>query len=184
MIDRRHELAAALKAVAAGDRAALETVYSRTSAKLLGIVIRIVRNRERAEEVLQDVYLKVWRKAGTFDDAKGSPITWLAVVARNAALNEMRRSPDGSEGADVVLPEIADDTCKPADEWLCDAEDSAALADCLDTLQPDHRRSIVMAFFDGLSHSELAQRTDVPLGTLKSWIRRGLAKLRGCLDGR
>ncbi len=183
MSDRRTQLLVAMAGVADGDRAALNTVYQLTSSKLYGTIVRIVRERERAEDLLQDVYVKVWRRAGRFEASKGSPITWLCTIARNTALNDLRRDGKGAELAGDTLPEVEDRDLKPADEWLCDMEDSAALERCLKELSKDHRRSIKLAFFDGYSHSELADLVEVPLGTMKSWIRRGLAGLKGCLSG-
>lgn len=180
--EKRQELVRALRLVGRGDRAALETVYSMTSAKLLGVIIRIERDREAAEDVLQDVYLKVWRRAGRFDPDRASPITWLCTIARNAAIDAKRSAGRKTEVADDDLPEI-EDGCALADEMLCDKEDAARVQDCLEGLQGNHRRSIRMAFFDGLTHSELAERIGVPLGTMKSWIRRGLESLKGCLGG-
>lgn len=172
-----------MRGMACGDRNALATVYEMTSAKLFGTILRIVRSRERTEDLLQDVYVKAWRRAGRFDAAKGSPITWLCTIARNAALNDLRRSGRSRELAGDELPDVVDEDVVPADEWLCNIEDSEALQRCLEGLQKDQKRSIVLAFFDGYSHSELAEKVKVPLGTMKSWIRRGLAGLKGCLDG-
>ena len=183
MDDRRAALAAALETVAGGDRGALETVYQMTSAKLFTTIVRIVRDREQAEDCLQDAYVKVWQRAGRFDAKQGSPITWLCTIARNTALDALRRDSRREEVPGDVLPEIEDANLQPADDWLCAEEDSVKLADCLKTLHEDHRRSIRMAFFEGYTHSELAERINVPLGTMKSWIRRGLAGLKGCLDG-
>lgn len=180
---RREQLDTAMQGMASGDRNSLATVYEMTSAKLFGTILRIVRSRERTEDLLQEVYVKVWRRAGRFDPAKGSPITWLCTIARNTALNELRRSDRNRELAGDEIPEVVDEDLVPADEWLCSIEDSEALQRCLEGLQRDHRRSIVLAFFDGYSHSELAEKVKVPLGTMKSWIRRGLAGLKGCLDG-
>ena len=181
--DRKAILVQSLTAVAAGDRASLQTVYDMTSAKVFGTIIRIVRRREVAEDLVQEVYVTVWRRAGRFDPAKGSPITWLCTIARNLALNSLRNRGRDDEFGDDEFPDLADTSIVPADDWLCTQEDSVTLADCLETLREDHRRSIKLAFFEGLSHSELAEKVDVPLGTLKSWIRRGLAGLRGCLGG-
>lgn len=183
MIDRRLALIEALGATAAGDRGSLKLVYEMTSAKLFATIIRIVRSRDRTEDLLQETYIKVWKRAGRFDPAKGSPITWLCTIARNTALNDIRRSHRDEEIPDDALPELEDEDLKPTDEWLCMAEESEALARCLDELKADHKRSIKLAFFEGFSHSELAQKIDVPLGTMKSWIRRGLSGLRGCLGG-
>ena len=192
---RRQALAAAVEQVAHGDRAALKTVYDMTSAKLLGVILRIVRDRETSEDVLQDVYVKVWRRAGRFDPAVASPVTWLCVIARNAAIDCARRE---SRGDPVVsrpaeaMEEIEDDTIAgilardpedPANDFLCDMEDHERVRLCIEQLQNEHRRTIRLAFFDGLSHSQLAERIGAPLGTVKSWIRRGLASLKGCLGG-
>lgn len=183
MTDRRTELKEALAATGRGDRQSLERVYAMTSSKVFSTIVRIVRRRDRAEDILQDVYVKVWRRAGRFDPAKGSPITWLCAIARNSALNELRRSSRDQEIPDDDFPEVADTSIVAADDWLCAAEDSAALEKCLEGLRADHRRSIKMAFFEGFSHSELAEKVNVPLGTMKSWIKRGLAGLKGCLGG-
>jgi RNA polymerase sigma-70 factor (ECF subfamily) len=183
MLAAREELSGAMAGVAGGDRAALRTVYRLTSAKLFGTIVRIVPERDRAEDILQDVYVKVWRRAGRFDARKGSPITWLCTIARNTALNDLRRDGRKVERADDALPEVEDADTLPADEWLCAMEESEALARCLQELSGDQRRSIRLAFFEGYSYSELARKVDVPLGTMKSWIRRGLAGLKGCLGG-
>jgi len=178
---RRLELEAALERVADGNRVALKQVYDLTAAKLLGVIMRICRDREQSEDVLQDVYLKVWRRAGRFDRAKASPITWLCAIARNAAIDWMRKHGRNMEVADDTVPEVADETAD-AEGALCDAQERDLLRRCLDDLQDDHRRSIRLAFFDGLTHSELAQAIGVPLGTVKSWVRRGLATLKVCLS--
>lgn len=179
---RREALSDALGRVGSGDRTALREVYDASSAKLFGVILRIVRSREVAEDVLQDVYIKVWSRAGRFDRERASPITWLCVIARNSAIDEVRRSGRREEDGADRLPDVADDA-PHADDWLCRAEDADALRACLDDLQEDQRKPVVIAFFEGLTHSELARRIGVPLGTLKSRIRRALIALRGCLDG-
>lgn len=178
---RRARLRRALEGVAKDDRAALGTVYEMTSAKLLGIIMAILPDRERAEEVLQEVYIKVWRRARSYDPSMGSPISWLAIVARNAAIDEARRRGRPESGADDgAIERVADET--PAiDDLLCEDQEHEAVRHCIDTLETDQRRSIMLAFFGGLSHSQLADRIGVPLGTLKSRIRRGLRNLRRCL---
>ncbi len=182
---RRQALVAAVQQVARGDREALKTVYDMTSAKLLGVILRIVRDRETSEDVLQDVYIKVWRRAGRFDPGRSSPVTWLCVIARNAAIDCARRQgrsePVVTEPAEA-MDEIEDDTIA-ADDLLCDMEDHERVRRCIEQLQNEHRNTIRLAFFDGLSHSQLAERIGAPLGTIKSWIRRGLASLKGCMGG-
>ncbi|RIV84991.1 sigma-70 family RNA polymerase sigma factor [Aurantiacibacter zhengii] len=179
--DRRAALEEAMQSVADGKQEALQHVYDLTSAKLLGVIIQVVRDRETAEDVLQETYIKVWSRAGRFDRTRASPITWLCAIARNSAIDAVRKVGRRGEIGDDALPEIADES-PDADKMLCDAEESERLKECLDTLQQDHRRCIRMAFFRGFTHSELASRLKVPLGTMKSWIRRGLVSLKGCLD--
>lgn len=181
--NQREILLQAMGRLPAGDKAALQTVYELTSNKLFGTIIRIVRGRERAEDLLQDVYVKIWQRAGRYDPARGSPIAWLCTIARNTALNDLRREKRSKELGVAELPEIADDGLKPSDQWLCDMEDSEALRRCIEELQQDHRRSIKLAFFEGYTYSEVADYVSVPIGTMKSWIRRGLAGLKGCLGG-
>lgn len=174
------QLAAALAAVAAGDRDAMALLYRRTSAKLYGICLRLLGSEAEAEEVLQETYVTVWRKAGAFDEARASPITWLAVMARNKAIDRLRtrRAPAG--GLDEAL-DIADEA--PLAPELIDRErDGARLAGCLGELEEKSAAAIRAAFLDGLTYPELAARESVPLPTMKSWIRRGLIRLRGCLE--
>ncbi|TXC68115.1 sigma-70 family RNA polymerase sigma factor [Sphingorhabdus soli] len=176
----RQRLVEALEQVARGDRAALRSVYDATSAKLFGICLRISRDRELAEDVLQDVYVKVWRRAGRFDPAKASPITWLAAIARNTAIDAIRKRGRRDEVSDDVLADF-EDSAPRADALVEQGQDSARVVDCLDTLEGEQKRSIREAFFGGFTYSELADRRGVPLGTMKSWIRRGLARMKECL---
>ncbi len=176
----RQRLVEALEQVARGDRAALRSVYDATSAKLFGICLRISRDRELAEDVLQDVYVKVWRRAGRFDPAKASPITWLAAIARNTAIDAIRKRGRRDEVSDDVLADF-EDSAPRADALVEQRQDSARVVDCLDTLEGEQKRSIREAFFGGFTYSELADRRGVPLGTMKSWIRRGLARMKECL---
>lgn len=174
------ELAPLMQAVAAGDRDALADLYGRTSAKLYGICIRLLGSEPEAEEVLQDVYVTVWKKAGSFDRDKASPITWLAVLARNKAIDRLRRQRAPTTTMDDA-PDLADDS-PSALEILERDEDQRRLNTCLDELEEQQRASIRAAFLDGATYPQLAEREQVPLGTMKSWIRRGLIRLRGCLE--
>jgi RNA polymerase sigma-70 factor (ECF subfamily) len=178
----RSQLAAALLRVAAGDRAALRLVYRDTSAKLFGVVLRILNDRSEAEDVLQDVFVAVWRKAASFDPVRASPITWLVTIARNRAIDRLRAR---SAGGRIAPIDAAGDVCDPAPaaaERVEQAQEQQRLARCLDELEPRHAAAIRAAYLDGAAYEDLARRMSVPLGTMKSWIRRGLLKLRACLE--
>lgn len=174
------ELVPLMQAVAAGDRTALADLYGRTSGKLYGICVRLLGNEPEAEEVLQDVYLTVWNKAASFDRNKASPITWLAVLARNKSIDRLRRPRSPTTSMDDA-PDVADER-PSALEVLEQDEDQARLARCLEELEQQQQSSIRAAFLDGATYPQLAEREQVPLGTMKSWIRRGLIRLRGCLE--
>ncbi|MGI8611472.1 MAG: sigma-70 family RNA polymerase sigma factor [Sphingomicrobium sp.] len=175
-----HELAPLLSGIAAGDRSALATLYSRTSAKLYGICARLLPSEADAQEVLQDVYLTVWRRAGLYDQTKASPITWLGVMARNKAIDRLRMRKLDTDELDAAAA-VADDA-PTAFEVIEQGQEHERLAHCLDELEPNQSAMIRAAFLDGATYAELAERETVPLGTMKSWIRRGLLRLRGCLE--
>jgi RNA polymerase sigma factor (sigma-70 family) len=178
----RSQLAAALGRVAAGDRTALRLVYQDTSAKLFGVCLRILNDRSEAEDVLQDVYVTVWQKAAAFDPARASPITWLAAIARNRAIDRRRSGAWRRRSEPIEAAHSVSDSAQSAGERLELTDEQRRLAHCLDQLEAQHAAAIRAAFFDGDTYEELAQRMNVPLGTMKSWIRRGLLKLRACLE--
>lgn len=170
----------ALGRVAEGDRAAFHDVYRRTSAKLLGVCLRISGDRDEAEDVLQEVYVSVWQKAKQYDPARSSPVTWLATMARNRAIDRFRAS-----GRRILTPieaiaEPADDSAD-ALEQLLDAEDEHDITTCIESLQKFDAVLVRTAFFERATYAELAERAGMPLGTVKSRIRRALFKLRACL---
>ena len=168
-----------LAEVALGDAAALKRVYDATAAKLYGICRRILSEESTAEDALQEVYLKIWHHAARFDASIASPITWMCTIARNTAL-DARRAHQRWDGAERASGNIdRDDQSSASDPFAIDAH---AVERCLDTLDTNQRTAIVAAFYEGFSYSELAVSRAVPLGTMKSWIRRGLALLKGCLD--
>lgn len=177
----REALTVALAGTAAEDRAAFRELYRLTSAKLFGICVRICGDRQAAEDVLHDVYLIVWRRAAGFDPGRGHPLAWLATIARNKAI-DWRRS-KGVAGAVTFDDVPLADPATAADEGLIEAETVRRLHACLEELEERQREAIRTAFFGGLVYAELAAQLAVPLGTVKSWIRRGLLRLRDCLDG-
>jgi RNA polymerase sigma-70 factor (ECF subfamily) len=177
----RAVLVEALIATGEQDRSAFQRVYRLTSAKLFGICLRICGDRQAAEDVLHEVYLTVWKRAGGFEPGRSSPITWLATIARNRSI-DWRRAMTGRQALPLAgAPDIADDAPSAIDV-LVREEGDRALYFCLDGLDNNQREAIRSAFFGGLTYAELADRQAVPLGTMKSWVRRGLLRLKECLD--
>ncbi len=178
-MDAEVPLAELLVAVARGDRPALRALYQRQSVRLFGIANAILRDREAAADALQDAFLRVSQRAGQFDPARGEAGAWLAGIVRHAALDLARRRGREMPSDDPALGDRAVDP--EALEAVEAAAEGRRLRDCLATLEEKNRRGIVLAFVHGLSHAEVAARLDLPLGTVKSWIRRGLLQLRACL---
>ena len=182
----REALLAALLATGLGNRRAFQQVYQMTSAKLFGICVRICGERQTAEDVLQEVYLTIWRRAPSFEPSRGSPIAWLATIARNRALDWRRANhkppPEPWSGAAGTPVSEPADTALLADRAMIEEEGAARLQDCLEELDGRPRAAVRAAFLDGLTYSELAKREAVPLATMKSTIRRALLRLRDCLN--
>ncbi|HEX4737866.1 MAG TPA: sigma-70 family RNA polymerase sigma factor [Allosphingosinicella sp.] len=174
------QLARLMTAVSAGDGAALADLYERTSAKLYGICLRILGSEAEAEEALQEAFVTIWRRASSFDIAKASPITWLSVLTRNKAIDRLRTRRFATDTIEAAN-DVADDSAS-AVELIEAAQDRERLAHCLGELDEQPRAAIRAAFFDGLTYQELAERDEVPIGTMKSWIRRGLIRLKTCLE--
>jgi RNA polymerase sigma-70 factor (ECF subfamily) len=141
-----------------------------------------LNDRSEAEDVIQDVYLTVWRKAGSFDPARASPITWLVAIARNRSIDRLRASATTRRMDPIESAEDVHDASPGALELVAAGQEQARLTGCLGTLDERHATAIRAAFLDGTTYEELAARMSVPLGTMKSWIRRGLLKLRACLE--
>jgi RNA polymerase sigma-70 factor (ECF subfamily) len=175
--DFDHE--AALEACARGERFALRALYDRESAWLMAVILRIVRDAELAQDVLQDAFLQIWQKAGTYRRELGSGRGWIYTVARHRALDEVRRvRPEVNIGEDYQSLAEALPTSEP-DEL---PHDEAALAHCLAQLDDPKRQCVVDAFVEGYTHEQIAARLSKPVGTVKSWIRRGLIALKECLS--
>lgn len=176
----RAMLADALLRTGTGDRRAFQSVYRLTSAKLFGICLGICGERKAAEDVLQDVFVTVWLRADRFDPDRGSAIAWLATLARNRSL-DWRRSYRPASGSADALAGMADPSLSAVDQLLLN-ERERRLHSCLEALDTPQRDAIRTAFFDGVTYAELAERSSIPVGTMKSWVRRGLLRLRECLD--
>lgn len=181
-LEAREALRNAMVRLAAGDKAALEEIYTATRVKLFGICLRILGDRKEAEDALQDVYVNLWQRADRYDPERASPISWLATFARNRAIDRLRTGK--VRGGAVAVEEAAPlpDEAPLADALLIDAERSAQIHICLGKLDDTVQQHIRGAFFDGKTYAQLAEAADVPLGTMKSWIRRALMKLRACLE--
>ena len=189
--ERSRELAAMLSRAGLGDRAAFAALYERTSGHLFAVVLRIQRDRGVAEDLLQEVYVSVWKAAASFDAARSQPLTWLTHIARNRAIDSLRRAQsqprfesttrDEDDERPDALEAIASEGPGPM-ELLGRASDARELSTCLERLTPPQRQSVALAFFDGLSHAEVAEHLKEPLGTVKSWVRRALLTLKGCLE--
>ena len=178
---QRDALRDALLRVARGDAASLKTVYDSTSAKLFGVCLRILGDPSEAQDVVQDVYVTVWRRADGFDPARASPITWLAAIARNRSIDRLRaRRPE--RNAPLEAAAHVADAAPSAVDVLQDAEKHRQLQGCLGELEGVHQQAIRTAFLDGVTYDALALQAGVPLGTMKSWIRRALVKLKACLQ--
>jgi RNA polymerase sigma-70 factor (ECF subfamily) len=178
------QLAPLLAATAAGDQRAFRDLYTASSRHLFGLLLRMLKRRDWAEEALQDCYVKIWQKADTYAPDKGAPMTWLMTVARYRALDLLRMKrpevelPDEEDAPPMTFAgESADD---PQDRAV-EAEGIGRLNRCMQGLADEQRRAVLMSYYEGYTHEELAQRLEAPLGTVKSWVRRGLAKLRDCL---
>ncbi|GJD67097.1 sigma-70 family RNA polymerase sigma factor [Methylobacterium gnaphalii] len=172
-----------LAKIAGGDLRGIDELYERTAPKLFGLILRIQRDRSLAEDVLQDVYLRIWQVAGSYAPDVGRPLPWLCTIARNRAIDSVRRKREeqvpvyGRDGGEDWMARLAD----PRDEATAFL-DRDALATCLGRLEPAHRDCVVQAYCEGLSRDELAMRFDRPVNTIKTWLHRALASLKGCLE--
>jgi RNA polymerase sigma-70 factor (ECF subfamily) len=192
--ERSVDLARLLGRTGLGDRAAFAALYERTSSHLFAVVLRIQRERAQAEDILQEVYVNVWRAAKGFDAAQSQPLTWLTSIARNRAIDSLRRNQsrpqtqsssafDGAADAEdeSVYDAVADSAPGPLD-LLSQAADARELAACMEHLSAQQRQSLALAFYQGLSHAEVAAQMRQPLGSVKSWVRRALLSLKDCLQ--
>jgi RNA polymerase sigma-70 factor (ECF subfamily) len=185
--DKNERLKALLAACARRDRPAFASLYQATSAKLFGVAVRMLRREDWAEEVLQECYVSIWNNAAGYSASLSAPMTWMTTIVRNRCLDWLRRPNveivlhDDEETGENPLERMASDDPGPL-ENLAASADARALAECMALLDAKMRQAIALAFYDGLTHTELAAHMRQPLGTVKTWVRRGLERLRGCLE--
>lgn len=186
MADAEH-LRSLLSATARGDERAFAELYRATSPHLYGLLLRMLQRRDWAEEALQDCFVKIWQKAETYEADKGSPLTWLLSVARYRALDHLRvkrpevELPEGDDPSSLPPLTLQDESQDPLAR-ATEGEGIARMRACLRELPSEQREAVLLAYYEGYTHQELATRMNVPLGTVKSWVRRGLARLREALD--
>ncbi len=166
--------------VALGDRAAFSSLYDQTSAKLFGVALRVLNNRANAEDVLQETYMKIWRYADRYMSNGMSPMTWLITIARNTAIDRLRAT---REGADVeALADRLEARGPTPEQSAIAAGEAARIVACLDQLETDKSQAVRGAYLQGLSYAELAERFNVPLNTMRTWLRRSLISLKECMQ--
>ncbi|WP_150911173.1 sigma-70 family RNA polymerase sigma factor [Marinobacter halotolerans] len=175
------DVSAMIGRVAKSDRAAFASLYQATAPKLLGIVLRILNNRAWADEVIQDAYLKIWQKADQFDANKASPITWMVSIARNAAIDELRKHPAGRTTNDDELDLIAGRQ-PTAQDQVEDQQAVNQLNHCIDQLEKERQDMVRLAYLNGWSREDLASQFGQPINTVKTWLRRALQDIKGCLE--
>ena len=179
------QLIALLDRIALADESALKELYALTSSKLYGVAVRVVTNREWAEDVLQEAYLNIWKIAGSYKASLSPPMAWMGLLVRSRGLDFLRRRASDradrvQELDDVISDTVAGDSTNPMDTTQA-SEQAWALHQCLSQLENKQREVVSLAYLRDLSHSELAEQLKLPLGTVKTWIRRGLEQLRGCM---
>ncbi len=180
MSDALREIESLLLATAQGDQKAFVRLYDLTSAKLFGVCLRILKEKSASEDAVQEIYIKVWQNAPRYQVNGLSPMTWLITIARNHAIDRLRRArqrAEPMEAADLV----ADPTPGPEAAAVASGE-RARINDCLETLTPPRGQAVRAAYLNGDSYAELAERFDVPLNTMRTWLRRSLIALRKCLE--
>ena len=186
-LQKSEQLSRLLARVGQRDHAAFEQVYRLTSAHLYGVALRILTRKDLAEEVLQEAYVNVWNQANSYAAGLATPMTWLISVVRNKALDWLRHNKIADESTralsddDDQAQHIVDERADPA-ALFPQATEKSGLRHCMATLEAAQRQSLALAYYDGLSHAELAVHLQAPLGTVKAWVRRGLEKLKKCLD--
>ena len=185
MSDAVEDLAQLLARVALRDRVAFERLYRATCAHLLGVAFRILSNRDRAEEVLQEAFMNVWNSAGGYNPGVATPMTWLINIVRNKAIDAVR-SGKTERASTVALDDegmdVPDDDALQPQRLLDDSLLRVKIDRCMGELNAAQRQALALAYYRGMVHTEIAEALNAPLGTAKAWVRRGLDKLKACLE--
>jgi len=186
------DLAALLARVGLGDRSAIAALYQATSPNLFAAILRINPRRDLAEDVLQETFINVWRNAGSFDAARSQPMTWLTSIARNSAIDSLRRASariqtvsthvgSAEDGDEVDLSDTVESPGEGPLQLLQRAAEKRDIEHCVGKLSAEQQQCVALAYYQGLSHGEVASHLAQPLGTVKSWLRRALLALKDCL---
>ena len=170
-----------LHAVARGDEAALASLYDRYRLILFGLILRILHSRPEAEDILQDVFIQVWKTAANFDESRGRPFTWLVTLARSRAIDRLRALGSRQRVADEAMQEAAPESVSDSEADALQSEQREVVRDALRELPSEQREALVLAYFEGLTQTEIAARLNAPLGTVKTRMRSGMIKLRELL---
>ncbi len=181
-VAERESLEDLLVSTVAGDKQAFARLYQLTAGRILAVVLRLVGNHAVAEEILQEAYLTIWRKANQYRPERGTPLTWMMTIARNKAIDRLR-----ADGRATQLVENFDDNTAAQFSQIAESSSlpahlSGTIRQCVEALQENYRKVLLLAYYYGLSHDELASTLNSPLGTVKSWVRRGLLQLKECVN--
>src|SRR5262245_47014101 len=174
------ELSSLLASVARRDEAAFERLYEATSAKLYGVVVRILKRQDLAEEVIQDAYVKIWNSAGQFNSSLSSPITWMVSIARNRAIDVVRKRSEISIEEEPAAMDVASDMPDPLARKDM-TEELQRILDCVGKLEPERQRLVLLAYYNGWSREQLSEKFNTPVNTVKTWLRRSMLEIRECL---
>jgi RNA polymerase sigma-70 factor (ECF subfamily) len=183
MMISHDSLADLLARCALHDRRAFEALYQQASPMLYGLLLKLTHDRELAADLLQEGFVRIWQRAGDYRLPLGQPLTWMGTIVRRLAIDRLRRGDHRHRGEldENGWAQLADDGPGP-EERLHTQQGDAAIARCLETLDPEPRRAVLLAYFEGLTHDVIAQHLDRPLGTVKAWVRRSLHRLKTCLE--
>ena len=179
-MDPNHDFLYLLSATAQGDKLAFADLYRQSSAKLYAVSLQMLRRRDLAEEAVQEAFVRIWHNAGDYQQEKGTVLTWMISIVRYRALDMLRAAKSRRETGDERLEEATHD--QTPEQELYEQRDRVRIDRCMDGLEGSQRQAIELAYFRGLTHMEVCEQMETPLGTIKTWIRRGLERLKRCIE--